>query len=111
MRQSFLRKKKFWFRFLGVVFALPIILLAIALSILYLKQDELIQAEIAALNKGYKGKIEIAETHLRPFANFPYISIKIDHVSILESKDSSAEKLLKVEDIYTGFNIWDILYR
>lgn len=109
MRQSFLRKKKFWFRFLGVVFALPIILLAIALSILYLKQDELIQAEIAALNKGYKGKIEIAETHLRPFANFPYISIKIDHVSILESKDSSAEKLLKVEDIYTGFNIWDIL--
>ncbi|OUV70595.1 MAG: hypothetical protein CBC83_08385, partial [Flavobacteriales bacterium TMED123] len=109
MRQSFLRKKKFWFRFLGVVFALPIILLAIALSILYLKQDELIQAEIAALNKGYKGKIEIAETHLKPFANFPYISIKIDHVSILESKDSSAEKLLKVEDIYTGFNIWDIL--
>ena len=109
MRQSFLRKKKFWFRFLGVVFALPIMLLAIALSILYLKQDELIQAEIAALNKGYKGKIEIAETHLRPFANFPYISIKIDHVSILESKDSSAEKLLKVEDIYTGFNIWDIL--
>ena len=109
MKRSFLRKKKFWFRFLGIVFALPILLLTIALSILYFKQHDLIQAEIEALNKGYKGKIEIGRTHLKPFANFPYISIKIDDVGILESKDSKAEKLLSVKDIYTGFNVWDII--
>lgn len=109
MKPSFLRKKKFWLRFLGIVLALPILLLTIALSILYLKQHDLIQAEIEVLNKGYKGKIEIGETHLKPFANFPYISIKIDDVSILESKDTTAEKLLSVKDIYTGFNVWDII--
>ena len=109
MKPSFLRKKKFWLRFLSIVLALPILLLTIALSILYLKQYDLIQAEIEVLNKGYKGKIEIGETHIKPFANFPYISIKIDDVSVLESKDTTAEKLLSVKDIYTGFNVWDII--
>ena len=109
MTRHFLRKKKFWIRLTVLVFAVPILLLTIALGILYLEQDDLIQSEINALNKGHKGKISIGETHLEPFANFPYISIKVDNVRILESKDSTAEVLLDVKDIYTGFNVWDIL--
>ncbi len=109
MRPSFLLKKKFWIRFAVILFAVPVFILSIALLILYAKQDQLIQAEIIALNQSYEGKIAIGETHLEPFANFPYISIKVEHVSISESKNGSAEKLLEVGNIYTGFNVWDII--
>jgi len=109
MKPSFLRKKKFWIRFTVILFAVPAFVLSIALLILYAKQDQLIQAEIISLNQSYEGKIAIGGTHLEPFANFPYISIKVEHVSISESKNGSAEKLLEVGNIYTGFNVWDII--
>ena len=109
MKITFLKKRKFWIRFTGIVLAVPVVLLSIAIAVLYLKQDGLIQSEINALNKNYKGEIKVGDTHLEPFTNFPYISIKVDNVSIRESKASGAEELLHVADIYAGFNIWDIL--
>ena len=86
-----------------------VVVLSIAIAVLYLKQDGLIQSEINALNKNYKGEIKVGDTHLEPFANFPYISIKVDNVHIHESKAPGADELLHVADIYAGFNIWDIL--
>ena len=109
MKITFLKKRKFLIRFTGIVLAVPVVILSIAIAVLYLKQDGLIQSEINALNKNYKGEIKVGDTHLEPFTNFPYISIKVDNVRIHESKASGAEELLHVADIYAGFNIWDIL--
>ena len=76
---------------------------------MYINQDEIIQSEVDALNKGHKGQVFIGDTHLEPFKNFPYISIKVDDVRILESKQKGAQEILNVADIYLGFNIWDII--
>ena len=109
MRLSFLRQIKFWRRLVVAVISISILFFSIVLLLIYLKQDTLIQSEVDALNKGYHGEIRIGDTHIEPFATFPFISIKIDNVIILESKDEKASELLNVTDIYVGFNIWDIL--
>ena len=107
MKFTFL-KRKFWLRFSGVLIGIPIILFTL-FCLLYINQDEIIQAEVDALNKGHKGQVFIGDTHLEPFKNFPYISIKVDDVRILESKQKESQEILNVADIYLGFNIWDVI--
>lgn len=77
--------------------------------ILYQKQDELIQGEIEALNQTHEGLIVVGDTHIAPFKNFPYISVKVDSIRIFESKAPDAALILEVADIYAGFKVWDIL--
>ena len=108
MKFTFLKSRKFWYRFTGLLVLIPVLLFSILILVVYLKQDELIQDEITALNKGHQGKVIIGDIHLEPFSHFPYISIRIDDVSILESKLADAEEILNVKDIYLGFDLWDI---
>jgi len=75
---------------------LPILLIGVLIFIVYQKQDGLIQWEIDALNKTHKGLIVIGDTHIAPFKNFPYISIKVDSVQVYESKEDNASLILDV---------------
>lgn len=93
---------------LWVVF-LPLLVLSIIFLVAYLKQDAIVQSQIDSLNKSYIGKISVGDVHVAPFANYPYMSIKVDDVTIYESKISDAPVILNVKDIYLGFSIWDIL--
>ncbi|MEM9024593.1 MAG: hypothetical protein AAGB22_12680, partial [Bacteroidota bacterium] len=109
MAFSFLKRKKFWRWFIGLALLLPVLVIGIVLLVIYAKQDEVVQQAIAAVNKQYKGRIEVGDVHLEPFENFPYTSLKVDDVRIYESKDEEAALGLDVADIYLGFNLWDIL--
>lgn len=109
MQFGFLKRKKFWWWFVSITIFLPITLFGVLLLIVYFNQDAIIQNEIDKMNKHHSGLILVGDTHLAPFENFPYISIKVDDVRILESKDDGAPVILDVEDIYVGFNIWDII--
>lgn len=93
---------------LWVVF-LPLLILSIIFLVAYLKQDAIVQSQIDSLNKSYTGKISVGDVHVAPFANYPYMSIKVDDVTIYESKMSDAPVILNVKDIYLGFSIWDII--
>ena len=110
MKLQFLKTRKFWYRFIGFGICTPILLFSILILVVYLNQDKIIQAEIDALNKGHKGKITIGDTHLEPFKNFPYISIRVDDVRVLESKLTDAEEILNVADINLGFSLCDIVF-
>ena len=94
---------------ISAIIILPIILFSIVLISLYAKQDTIIQAQIASLNKGHKGMVVAGKTHLSPFQNFPYISIKVDEIRVSESKAKDAPIILDVADIYIGFDLWDIV--
>lgn len=109
MKFGFLKRKKFWKRFALLVVGLPVLLFTVVLLIVYFKQDAIIQGEIDAMNASHHGYIEIGDTHLAPFENFPDISIKIDHVRVWEHKYDDAPIILDVADIYIGFNLWDII--
>jgi hypothetical protein len=103
MRAKFLKRIVFW------VFLIPLFVFGVMLFLIYVKQDSIVQSQIATLNTNYKGKITVSDSHLAPFSNFPDISIKIDHVVMYESKESNSDVILDVADIYIGFNFWDII--
>lgn len=109
MKLKFLKKRKFWWRFIVVILLLPILFFSAVVLYIYSEQDDIIQNEIAVLNKQHQGLITIGDTHLSLFSNFPDISFKVDDVKIYETKDANATAILDVADIYTGFNIWDIV--
>lgn len=104
-----MKLKKRWKRILLAFIFLPILLIAGVLLYIQGNQAEIIKGEIEALNHEHKGRIKISNSDLSLFGNFPDISIKIYDVQIFETKADNAPLITKVEDIYVGFNLWDVL--
>lgn len=109
MKFNWLKRWKPSKRLILLSLLLPLFFIGILSFIIYQKQDGLVQGEIDALNQTYEGLIVIGDTHVAPFKNFPYISIKVDSIQVYESKEENAALILAVADIYVGFNVWDIL--
>ncbi len=109
MKFKFLKSRKFWWRFIPITILLPVLFFGILLLYIYREQDNILQDQITTLNKQHKGLIEVGDSHLSPFENFPYISIKVDDVQVYETKGDDASVIVDVADIYIGFNLWDIV--
>ncbi|MGV3609482.1 MAG: AsmA-like C-terminal region-containing protein [Fluviicola sp.] len=103
------KTKKFWKRFVLYLILTPILLFSLVVLIVYWKQDALVQELVATLNKDFKGEIQISDSHVSPFANFPHISIDLENVRIYEEKKSSKKPILKIKDVYVGFDLWTII--
>lgn len=88
---------------------LSVLLFSVLLLLIFFKQDAIVNSQIDQLNKTYNGHVAVGDVHLAPFANFPYVSLKIDDVRIHESKKDSAAVIIDVADIYMGFNFWDVV--
>jgi hypothetical protein len=108
MTKGLLTKKYFWTRLLLSVILIPVVLMTSLLLVVFWKQDSIVQELITTINKDFRGVLEIEDSHISPFANFPYISIDLDHVTVYEDKTKSTEPLLDVTDLYLGFDIWTL---
>jgi hypothetical protein len=103
-------RKKFWVRLALFLFLFPLFLFSLALGIIYLKQDELIQEFLVKANEDFEGSIKIRESHIEPFAAFPYISIDFEDFHIYEGKRQTKEaEITHINHCFVDFNIWDIL--
>ncbi|MFT4601438.1 MAG: hypothetical protein ACI857_001618, partial [Arenicella sp.] len=109
MKFRFLKRWKFWRRCIVWLILTPILLFFTVVLIVYWKQDAIVQELITTLNEDFVGEIEIEDSHVSPFENFPYISIDLDNVKIYEDKEDHKEPILFVEDAYAGFDIWTLL--
>lgn len=104
------RKRKFWKRLIITVFVLPTLLFGIAIGIVYWKQDQLVQYVLDTFNEDFVGEIEIRDSHISPFANFPHITIDLEGLKVWEGKDKhDIRPIVEVEDAYVGFQFWTIL--
>ncbi|KZS40304.1 hypothetical protein AWE51_04935 [Aquimarina aggregata] len=101
--------KKFWKRILLALILVPILVVGGLMLYIQNNQSEIIKDEIAKLNKEHKGLISVGKSELSLFSNFPYISIKVYDVKILETKEDNAPIIMDVKDIYIGFNLWDMV--
>jgi len=101
--------KKIIKRIILWLIAVPVLLFTVVLTVVYFKQDAIVQSQIETLNTTYKGKISVGDVHLAPFTNFPFISLKIDDIIVQENKEKNSSEILNVSDIYLSFSIWDIL--
>jgi AsmA-like C-terminal region len=109
MTFGFLKRWKFWRRCIIWLIIAPIVLFFGVVLLVYWKQDAIVQELITTLNEDFVGEIEIEDSHVSPFENFPYISIDLDNVKIYEDKEDHKEPILHVEDAYAGFDIWTLL--
>lgn len=108
MSFKFFKKRKFWLRFISLSLLLPISILGALLLYIQSAQEDIIQDEIASLNKHHKGLIAIDNSKLSIFGNFPYISMKLYDLQVYESKENNAPMIMDVDNLYLGFNLWDI---
>jgi hypothetical protein len=102
-------RKRFWIRLVLMLVTLPAILFGLLIAVIFWKQDSIVQELITTANKDFTGHVEIQDSHISPFANFPYVSIDLDHLSVYEDKGKSKEPLMDVADVYLGFDILTLL--
>ncbi|MCH2216371.1 MAG: hypothetical protein MK086_14490 [Flavobacteriales bacterium] len=109
MNLPLIKRRKFWLSLATFLVLVPAILFGVTLVYVYQNQDSIVQTEIATINKGYHGEIQIGSTELAPFRNFPYVSIVAHDVKVLESKEAEANSILEVADVYIGLELTDLL--
>jgi hypothetical protein len=106
--QQFFTKKRVRL-FFGIIIIVPVIFFTLLVGIIYYCQDSIVQHAIVIANKDLKGRFSVSGSHIAPFANFPQISIDLEHVKVYESKKKNADCLVHVNDVYIGFSLWDII--
>ncbi|MEY3236259.1 MAG: hypothetical protein RI883_360 [Bacteroidota bacterium] len=105
-----MKRKKFWKRLTMFLIVIPVLLFSSVVTIAYLKQDEIVKDLIKTLNEDFVGTIRIKDSHVAPFANFPYISIDIEGLEIFEGKEVKKKyRIARIQDTYVGFNLMGML--
>lgn len=104
-----LKKRKFWVRLVLILILVPVILFSVTIGVIYANQEKIVQHFIQTANEDFKGEIVLENSHIAPFANFPYISIDLEGFSVFENKDLTKEPVIELEDLYIGFNLWTLL--
>ncbi|MCH7410392.1 AsmA-like C-terminal region-containing protein [Belliella sp. DSM 111904] len=94
--------------YISLFLLIPILLFAVATGVIYSKQREITQNALAKINEEFLGVLVIADSYISPFANFPYISIDLKHIQFFENKEMNTKPIYEAQDLYLGFNIWDI---
>lgn len=92
-----------------LVFSIILIIPTAAIFILYSNQKSITQKAIGVLNEQFVGELVVKDSHIAPFASFPYISIDLEQITFYDSKDQDSKVIYAAEDLYIGFSIWDIL--
>ncbi len=109
MKFTFLKRRKFWIRFIIILILAPIVLFSSLIAVLYWKQDAVVEELISTLNEDFEGHFELEGSHISPFENFPYISIDLEGLTLYEDKSKQGTPILDIKDAYVGFNMWDVV--
>lgn len=96
-------------RSLILIFTLPLLILSVVIFLVFLNQDSIVQSLIKTANEDFKGQIVLRESHIAPFANFPYISIDLQGFKVFETDDESLEPVIEIQDVYVGFDLFTLL--
>ena len=100
---------KFWKRLIIVVLIIPMSLLVILISLVYIKQDAIVKELLVTLNADFKGELGLRDSHISPFADFPYISIDLEDLKLYEGKGKQNSPIIDVKNLYFGFDLFTIL--
>jgi len=101
-------RKRVFLKVVVIFVAVAGLLFTSAISLVYFKQQNIVNQLIESYNLEIKGKLELEKTRISPFRNFPYISIDLQNVKLFETKQDESPFLF-LEDVYVGFNFWQLL--
>ncbi|MFM8912326.1 MAG: membrane biogenesis protein, partial [Flammeovirgaceae bacterium] len=84
-------------------------LLATALITFSYKQKDITQWAIGEANKNFEGHLEVADSHISFFHDFPYLDLDLQGVKFYPTKEKNSKPLYEVNDLYLGFRWLDLL--
>lgn len=96
-------------RIFGWILAIPVLLFGTIIILAYTQQDRIVQELITKANDDFHGKIVLRDSHISPFANFPYISIDLEDLQLFESKADTADVVFKAADLYIGIDLFTLI--
>ena len=82
---------------------------AATVLVLYNKQDAIVQELLTKANADFAGKIELRDSHIALFHDFPYISIDLENVKVFETKNNDSSPIVNLNEVYVGFDLWTII--
>jgi hypothetical protein len=86
-----------------------LLLISSAIIIIYFNQDSIKKYIVDQINKQLATEIKVKEVELSLFQKFPYVSLTFTDVTAKDAiKSANKGELLKAENIYLQFNIWDL---
>jgi hypothetical protein len=99
-------------RLLKITIGLLLLLLVVFASTVFVvhqKQDEIVQQLLQEANQDFTGRIELNGSHVSFIEDFPYISIDLEHLRVWDNKSDTAVKILEINDVFVGFDLWNVL--
>lgn len=100
--------KKLW-KFLIAAVAILFAVLAIGLVGLFYKQKEITQWAITEANKNFEGHLQVADSQVSIFHDFPYLDLDLKGVRFFATKDTTTQPLYEINDLYLGFRWLDLV--
>ncbi|MFN2328326.1 MAG: AsmA-like C-terminal region-containing protein [Chromatocurvus sp.] len=94
---------------LAAVAIIPFTLAIAATAVIYIQQDALLQRIVSEVNDRIDGTMTVGEIRMAPLASLPYFSIDLRQVKFFENKDTDTRPIYRLNDLYLGFDIRDIL--
>ena len=99
MKSGLLKTRKFWIKSTTALFLISTILVTVLISTIYWKQDKVVQELINKFNNDFKAHVEIKESHISPFENFPFISIDLEELTLFENETNENIHILTINDV------------
>ena len=82
---------------------------AATVLVLYNKQDAIVQELLTKANADFTGRIELRDSHIALFHDFPYISIDLEDFKVFETKNENDSPIINLKEVYVGFDLWTII--
>lgn len=104
-----LRYWKYIKRILLSIFIFFLLLIGSALVIVFFYQDSIKKLIVHQINKQLTTEIQVKEVEISVFQKFPNVSLTFTDVTAKDAiKSPNKGNLLKADDIYLQFSIWDL---
>ncbi len=101
--------KKWLIRPLLIIVISLAALAAIGFVILSTQQQHIVNLALRELNKNLTGELEIAESNISLFKNFPYVSIALHDAKFFSDKAKQGKPVCAVDRLYVGFSVPELL--
>src|SRR5262249_7511898 len=103
------RIKKWILRPLLIVLASLVLLIGVGALLLFAEHDKIVHMELAKLNEQFPGELTIETTSISLFKHFPSIGVALHNATLYPDKTKTSEPIFKVEKLYVGISIPDLI--
>lgn len=101
--------RKWLYRSLIIIVITLVVLAGSGIILLSTQQQRLVNLAVEKLNKQFKGELEIGESTISLFKNFPAVSIVLHNSRFYSDKTKKGNPIAQFDKLYVGFSMADIL--